>query len=161
MAARKPTTSRPTARNSRTMTPKKGEAAKKPSRRTPAAAAPKKKKTDLTKREPFIEDDTPKVVHPKAEPLTGKQRRQLRALGHHLEPVVIIGQQGVTSGVISAIEQALSDHELIKVKINEGPADRKEAAEQLAEATGAALAQVLGRTALLYRPDPEDPKIEV
>ena len=54
-------------------------------------------------------------------PLTGKQRRALRALGHHLEPVVIIGQSGVTEGIIAAVEQALKDHELIKVKINEGP----------------------------------------
>ena len=82
----------------------------------------------------------------KSLPLNGKQRRELRALGHHLEPVVIVGQQGVTDGVVAAVDQALHDHELIKVKINEGPEDRHEAAEKLAEDTGSELAQLLGRT---------------
>ena len=51
-------------------------------------------------------------------PLTGKQRRALRALGHHLEPVVLVGQNGITDGVVAAVDQALHDHELIKVKLN-------------------------------------------
>lgn len=94
-------------------------------------------------------------------PLTGKQKRKLRALGHHLEPVVIIGQQGITPGVVAAVEQALYDHELVKVKFNEGPEDRHEGAVSLAEKTGAELAQVLGRTALLYKQREEDSKISV
>jgi RNA-binding protein len=89
-------------------------------------------------------------------PLTGKQRRQLRGMGHHLEPVVIVGQAGVTEGVIAAVEQALHDHELIKVKINEGPETREEAAQRLAEGAGAELAQLLGRTALLFKKRQED-----
>ncbi len=93
-------------------------------------------------------------------PLTGKQRRQLRALGHHLEPVVIVGQSGVTEGVIAAVAQALHDHELIKVKINEGPDERQEAARKLAEGTGAELAQLLGRTALLFKKREEDSEFE-
>jgi RNA-binding protein len=88
--------------------------------------------------------------------LTGKQRRKLRAMGHHLEPVVMVGQQGVTDAVVAAAEQALYDHELIKVKINEGPDDRKEAAQRLASATEAELAQLLGRTALLFKRRAED-----
>ena len=93
-------------------------------------------------------------------PLTGQQRRALRALGHHLEPIVIVGQSGVTEGVIAAVEQALYDHELIKVKINEGPEGRHEAAQRLAEATGSELAQLLGRTALLFKKRAEDSKFE-
>jgi RNA-binding protein len=93
-------------------------------------------------------------------PLTGKQRRALRALGHHLEPVVLVGQHGVTDAVVAAVDQALHDHELIKVKVNEGPEDRKEAAQRLAEATGAELAQLLGRTALLFKKRDEDSKFE-
>lgn len=92
--------------------------------------------------------------------LTGKQRRQLRALGHHLEPVVIVGQSGVTEGVIAAVQQALHDHELIKVKINEGPETRQEAAQKLAEGTGAELAQLLGRTALLFKKRDEDSEFD-
>ncbi len=93
-------------------------------------------------------------------PLNGKQRRSLRALGHHLEPVVIVGQSGVTEGIIAAVEQALYDHELIKIKINEGPETRQEAAQRLAEATGAELAQLLGRTALLFKKRAEDSEFD-
>jgi RNA-binding protein len=94
--------------------------------------------------------------------LTGKQRRALRALGHHLDPVVALGKEGVTDALIAAVEQALNDHELIKLKVGESsPLDRHEAAEALSEATGAEVAQVLGRTILLFRRNPEDPKVEV
>jgi RNA-binding protein len=89
-------------------------------------------------------------------PLTGKQRRALRAQGHHLEPVVIVGQSGVTEGILGAVSQALNDHELIKVKINEGPETRQEAAQRMAEGTGAELVQLLGRTALLFKKRDED-----
>jgi RNA-binding protein len=93
-------------------------------------------------------------------PLTGKQRRALRAKGHHLEPVVIVGQSGVTEGVLSAVTQALNDHELIKVKINEGPETRQEAAARMAEGTGSELVQLLGRTALLFKKRVEDSEFE-
>lgn len=94
--------------------------------------------------------------------LVGKDRRALRALGHHLEPVVQIGRQGITAALVEATIDALITHELIKVKILEGaPVDRKEAAAQLAEETGSELAQVLGRTFLLYKPNPTEPKIVV
>ncbi len=93
-------------------------------------------------------------------PLTGKQRRHLRALGHHLEPVVIVGQSGVTEGVIAAVEQALHDHELIKVKINEGPETRQEAAGRIAEGTSSELAQLLGRTALFFKKRKEKSRFE-
>lgn len=93
-------------------------------------------------------------------PLTGKQRRALRAMGHHMEPVVIVGQSGVTEGVISAVTQALNDHELIKVKINEGPETRQEAAARMAEGTGSELVQLLGRTALLFKKRAEDSEFE-
>jgi RNA-binding protein len=93
--------------------------------------------------------------------LTGKQRRKLRALGHHLDPVLLVGHQGVTDAVISAADEALEDHELIKVKVHEGPDDRHDAAQKLAEATGAQIAQVLGRTALLFRKRKEDSKIDI
>lgn len=93
--------------------------------------------------------------------LDGKNRRKLRALGHHLEPVVIIGQQGVTEAVVGAVEQALYDHELIKVKVNEGPVDRHEAAAALAQGTGAEVAQVLGRTVLLFKQREEDSRFDL
>lgn len=94
--------------------------------------------------------------------LTGKQRRKLRALGHHLTAVVQVGQKGVTPEVVAAVEQALTDHELVKVKMSaDATDDRHAAAEALAEQTSSALAQVLGRTVLLYKKRKKNPKIVV
>lgn len=95
-------------------------------------------------------------------PLDGKQRRKLRALGHHRSVVVQVGQEGVTPGVLAALEQALWDHELVKVKLASENRDRRLAQlEELAGRSGAEVAQVLGRTALLYKPNPDQPRIEV
>ncbi len=92
--------------------------------------------------------------------LNGKQRRALRALGHHLDPVVQVGKEGVTEKLINATDRALLDHELIKVKVGEAsPLDRHEVAEALSQATQSAVAQVLGRTLLLFRRREEDPEI--
>lgn len=84
--------------------------------------------------------------------LTGKQVRYLRGLGHHLQPVVMIGREELSEGVLASTEVALEDHELIKVKLQEGClTDRRELASQLATKTRAQVVQVLGRTILLYR----------
>ncbi len=93
--------------------------------------------------------------------LTGKQRRGLRALGHHLSVVVQLGQQGVVPSVVEAVQQALKDHELIKIRIGDGPLDRHEAAEALVRETGAELAQLLGRTALLFKQRKEKSRFSV
>jgi RNA-binding protein len=92
--------------------------------------------------------------------LTGKQRRHLRALGHALRPIVQVGKDGIDEGVIAAVEQALGDHELVKLKVGESAGlDRHDAAESLAQKTHSEVAQVLGNTVLLYRADPDDPEI--
>jgi RNA-binding protein len=95
-------------------------------------------------------------------PVTGKGIRHLRALGHHLDPVVQIGKEGVSAAVVAATREQLLAHELIKVRVGtEAPIDRKEAAATLAAETGATLAQVLGRTLLLYKRHPNKPRLEV
>lgn len=94
--------------------------------------------------------------------LTGKQRRHLRALGHDLAAVVQIGKEGLSDAFVSAVDQALLDHELIKVRVGQNAViDRKDAAAQLAERTNSHVAQVLGNTILLYREHPEEPTIEL
>jgi RNA-binding protein len=94
--------------------------------------------------------------------LTGKQRRYLRGLGHHLEPVVLVGHEGVSEGVVGAVGAALFDHELVKVRLGENAGDdRQELATSLAEQSQAELVQVLGRTVLLYRRRAEEPEIEL
>ena len=92
--------------------------------------------------------------------MTGKQRRYLRGLGHELRPLVQIGKGGIDDGLVKAVEQALADHELVKIKLGEhADVDRHEAAVELAAKTRSEVAQVLGHTLLLYRPDPEKPVI--
>lgn len=91
--------------------------------------------------------------------MVGKDRRALRALGHHLRPIVQVGQQGITPAVVEATEEALAAHELVKVKILEScPLGRFEAGRLLAEETRAELVQVLGRTCLLYKQVEPKPK---
>lgn len=92
--------------------------------------------------------------------LTGKQKRYLRGLGHNLKPVVMIGKQGLLDSVVSQLEANLLAHELIKIKIlGSCSLDRDACASAIVEATGAELAQSLGRTQLYYRPHPENPEL--
>jgi RNA-binding protein len=92
--------------------------------------------------------------------LSGKQRRHLRALGHGLDPVAHLGKDGLSEAFVAAVDQALGDHELIKIRVLDAAGvDRHHAAEKLAAATGCEVAQVLGNTLLLYRARPEDPVI--
>ena len=85
-------------------------------------------------------------------PLSGKQKRYLRGLGHELNPVVLIGQQGLDERVAAAITNAIDAHELVKIKLLESfSGDRHETAEELAAKTQTELLQVLGRTILLYK----------
>lgn len=88
------------------------------------------------------------------------QRKRLRALAHHLEPVVRVGHAGVTDGVVEATARALHDHELIKVRLYE-PEDKRAMAGELASRTGAALCGLLGHTVVLYRRHPDRPRIGI
>ncbi len=93
--------------------------------------------------------------------LTGKQKRTLRALGHHLQAVVHVGKAGVTKGLVASTAEALKTHELIKVKIEAEKEDRAEALAELATQTGAQVAQTLGKTALLFKQRKNKPKIKL
>lgn len=93
--------------------------------------------------------------------LTGKQRRHLRALAHHINPVVLTGAAGVSESVVEKTKTELEHHELIKVKVAEGPATTKEAGADLAKRADAELVQVIGRMVVLYKPNPEDPGIQL
>ncbi len=85
--------------------------------------------------------------------LTGKQKRHLRSLGHSLKPVIQIGKKEIEEALINEANAALDHHELIKVKLLEScMLDKNEASEMLADACDADVAQILGKTFLLYRP---------
>ena len=95
--------------------------------------------------------------------LTAKQRAHLRGLAHHLKAVVQVGKEGVTGATVRSVEEALNTRELIKVKVQEAsPQDVREAGAEIAgRVEGAALVATIGRVAILYRPDPEKPEIEL
>ena len=94
--------------------------------------------------------------------LSGKQRRYLRALGHELRSIVQVGRGGVDDGLVAAVDRALTDHELVKIKVAEAAnLDRHDAAADLAARTRSEVAQVLGNTVLLYRAHPEEPEISL
>lgn len=100
------------------------------------------------------------MAHPLPKSLSGFQRRFLRKQAHGRKPIVFIGDAGVSEAVIAALDQALSDHELVKVKLAGGE-DKKRVAEELAARSGSHLCGLVGHMAILYRPDPDEPQIEL
>lgn len=95
--------------------------------------------------------------------LTSKQRSHLRGLAHALSPIAHVGKEGVTEAVVYSLRQALDTRELVKVRVLEAaPASAKETAHALAaRIENAAVVQVVGRNATLYRPDPDAPQIRL
>jgi RNA-binding protein len=94
--------------------------------------------------------------------LSNAARKVLRGLAHPLQPVVWIGKDGVTDGVIASVREALIDHELIKVRIQtNAELDKHDAANETAFRARAALVQLIGKTIILYAPHATDPRIEL
>ena len=83
--------------------------------------------------------------------MTPERKKQMRAIGHHLKPIVIIGDQGMSTGLLEELNRALNDHELIKVKIRAERDTRKNLITSLCEETGAHCVQSTGSMALLFR----------
>jgi RNA-binding protein len=93
--------------------------------------------------------------------LSSAQRKQLRALAHHLDPVVYVGKQGLSEALVQATHEALRDHELIKVKFNDQKEQKRPITSQLADMTSSAEVGLIGNIAILYRqhPDPEQRRV--
>ena len=90
--------------------------------------------------------------------LDNAHKQRLRALGHELRPLVLIGKAGADETLVASADAALKSHELVKVKLERNaPLAREEAARLLTQALNAALVQQIGRTFLLYRPNPDLP----
>lgn len=93
--------------------------------------------------------------------LSNKQKQYLKGLAHSLKPVVQLGNNGLTEGVLAEIENALNHHELIKVKI---PTDDKEEKSLIIDAiireTAAVKVQTIGHVLVIYKPSDER-KIEL
>lgn len=88
--------------------------------------------------------------------MTPKTRKHLKSLAHNLKPVVLIGNNGVTDAVIKEIDRALTDHELIKIRIYGADRDsRREAIDDVCAQTSAELVQVIGNIGVIYRKNAE------
>ena len=116
------------------------------------------------KRTNVLSDNTASVAghYNSGMELTERQRKYLRGLGHALNPVLLVGQHGMTPAVIAEAQRALHDHELIKVKFRGAERDaRDEGLAQLATATESVLVQKIGHTALYYKRRNDRPGIVI
>ncbi len=89
-------------------------------------------------------------------PLSSKERAALRGEAHHLRALVHVGQHGLTEATRQTIDDALRTHELVKIQFTKNAdVTAKEAANDLASSLSADVVQVIGKTATLYRENPE------
>jgi RNA-binding protein len=93
-------------------------------------------------------------------PLSEKQKKYLRRLAHPLNPIVMLGNAGLTDAVVNELDRALGDHELVKVSARVGDRiARNHALEALANRTGAEIVQQVGNVGVFYRRGDELAKI--
>ena len=107
-----------------------------------------------------LEPTMTETNEPQALRLPSKQKKFLRGIAHELDAIVQVGQAGVTPEVIGAVNLALSQHELIKIRLRE-PENKKTMAEEMSAGSSSCLCGLVGHTVILYRPHPDDPKIEL
>jgi RNA-binding protein len=95
--------------------------------------------------------------------LTARQRAHLKSIAHSLKPLFQIGREGVTDALIRTLEAAFQTRELFKVKVlDTAPLAARDAAAALdGRIDGMEVVQVIGRTLVLYRPDPDQPVIRL
>lgn len=84
--------------------------------------------------------------------LSSAQRREYRAIAHNLKPIIIIGDKGLSEGLMQELDRALDDHELIKVKVASNDREaRGEVVDELCRQSGAELVQTIGKIAIVMR----------
>ncbi|AJY76250.1 ribosome assembly RNA-binding protein YhbY [Paenibacillus beijingensis] len=94
--------------------------------------------------------------------LTGKQKRYLRSLAHHLKPVFQVGKGGTNENLVRHIEEAIETRELMKISVlNNCLDDPKEIGSELAKSSGCELVQVIGKTIVLYKESKDNKTIEL
>ena len=87
------------------------------------------------------------------KPLSSAHRQFLKSLAHRLQPVVMIGNQGLTPAVLKEIEHSLAAHELIKIKAgSEEPETREAWMEEICKTVKAVAVQQIGKIMVIYRP---------
>lgn len=95
--------------------------------------------------------------------LSSRQRAHLRSLAHPLRPIIHIGKDGASPSAIGAVQEALSTHELLKIRVlDNAPMNTADVGRELVEAIeGAMLVQVIGHVLVIYRPFSEHPVIRI
>lgn len=106
-----------------------------------------KKRSSQTPRSAAANAPAPRLLT-----LTTRTRKMFRTIGHQLKPVVTVANNGLTEAVMAEIKRALTDHELIKVKvIAENRAERDEVITKVCDKLGAAVVQRVGHIVLLFK----------
>ena len=93
--------------------------------------------------------------------LSSKQRSYLRSQAHHLEPVILIGKNGITDGTIEAVNKALNARELIKIKFRDFKDNKQSISDEIEASANCQVVGVIGHTVILFRQisDPEKQNI--
>lgn len=93
--------------------------------------------------------------------LTSKEKRQLRQIAHHLQPVITVAERGLTENLLDETRRALDQHEIIKAKLNVADrAVRRDLGMTLAAECASEVVQVIGKVWVLYRANPDaDPRL--
>lgn len=94
--------------------------------------------------------------------ITGKQRSYLKGLAQKIQPTVFIGKAGLTSNILTEIDNYLTAHELVKIKLQEGAdLNAKETANETADILKAEFVQAIGKTFTLYRESEDNKQIQL
>ena len=93
--------------------------------------------------------------------LSSSQRSYLRSQAHHLEPVVLIGNNGITDGTIESINRVLKARELIKIKFREFKDEKLSLSEKITELTNSQVVGVIGHTVIIFRQNPDSDKRQI
>lgn len=95
-------------------------------------------------------------------PLSESQKKHLRRLGHKLKPTIMVGDAGVSDAVLAEFETTIAHHELLKAKVRVGDRSQRDAViAELCRRGKAELVQRIGNVALLYRENPDQPRIRL
>src|SRR5207342_547386 len=96
-------------------------------------------------------------MRPMLKKLTPAERQALKGRAHRLDPVVMIGTDGLTAGVLGEVDRALTAHELIKIRVTSGDGDARERfLGEICAATGASPVQHIGKVLVVYRKRPPE-----
>ena len=91
--------------------------------------------------------------------LSNRQKQFLKGLAHHMSPIVQIGKDGLSPGIVALIKKELLQHELIKIKIADNSGlEKKDTAAQVAQLSASTMVQLIGKTIVLFKANPKRPK---